>query len=93
MANAFNVDVYANLAVCTCRAHCCPSTGVYRGAKISSVGSFYITRLTALVHGSGLTASRIHSRCCLRPKLDVIPKLVANGILALANVFGNVSQL
>lgn len=47
MANAFNVDVYANLAVCTCRAHCCPSTGVCRGAKISSVGSFYITRLTA----------------------------------------------
>lgn len=36
MANAFNVDVYANLAVCTCRAHCCPSTGVYRGEKISS---------------------------------------------------------
>lgn len=40
MTNVFNVDVYANLAVCTCRAHCCPSTGVYRGAKISSVGSF-----------------------------------------------------
>lgn len=59
MANAFNVDVYANLVVCTCRAHCCPSTGVYRGAKISSVGSFCITRLTALVHGSGLTASRV----------------------------------
>lgn len=60
MANAFNVDVYANLAVCTCRAHCCPSTGVYRGrAKVSSVGSFYNTRLTALVHGSGLTASRV----------------------------------
>lgn len=29
------------------------------GAKISSVGLFYIMRLTALVHGSGLTASRI----------------------------------
>lgn len=54
-----NVGVNANLAVCTCRAHCCPSTGVYRGAKISSVGSFYITRLTALDHGSGLTASRV----------------------------------
>ena len=48
MANAFNVDVYANLAVCTCRAHRCPSTGVYRGAKIGSVGSFYLTRLTGV---------------------------------------------
>ena len=33
------------------------------------------------------------SRCCLRPKLEVIPKPVANGILAWASVFGNVSQL
>lgn len=89
MANAFNLDVYANLAVYTCRAHCCPSTGVYRGAKISSFGSIYITRFT----GRDLRILEYDSRCCLRPKLDVIPKLVANGILALASVFGIVSQL
>lgn len=57
MANALNVDVdvYANLDVCTCRVHCCPSTGVYRGASVSSVDSFYFTRLTAWIGTYGFS--------------------------------------
>lgn len=43
--------------------------------------------------GRNLRILEYDSRCCLRPKLDVIPKLVANGLLALASVFGIVSQL